>query len=252
MRHPLLFSIPCLLLAQAAHASVFARVEGTVRDPQNHPVAGAFVTLRAVDSAFSVSMKTDAAGGFRFLTVPLGEYIVAAGSQGFAEARQPLTLLSDAAPVLQLRLAMAGARETVTVNDREDTDSMTPTTLVAPEVIDDTPGADRTNSLAMITDFVPGAYITHDQLHMRGGHQVSWELDGVPIPNTNIASNLGAQIDPRDIDYLQVERGSYDADLGDRTYGIFNVVPRSGFERNGTAELVMTLGSFFATDDQVN
>ncbi|WP_130422388.1 hypothetical protein [Edaphobacter modestus] len=37
-----------------------------------------------------------------------------------------------------------------------------------------TPGADRTNSLAMITDFTPGAYITHDMLHMRGGHQVSW------------------------------------------------------------------------------
>ena len=45
----------------------------------------------------------------------------------------------------------------------------------------------------MITDYTPGAYVVHDQLHIRGGHQVSWLLDGVPVPNTNIASNVGPQ-----------------------------------------------------------
>ena len=54
--------------------------------------------------------------------------------------------------------------------------------------------------MEMITDFVPGAYMTHDMLHMRGGHQTSWLIDGVDIPNTKIASNLGPQIDPKDID----------------------------------------------------
>ena len=90
-----------------------------------------------------------------------------------------------------------------------------------------TPGADLSNSMAMIVDFVPGAYMTHDQLHIRGGHQVTWEIDGVPIPNTNIASNVGPQVDPKDIDYLEVQRGGYSAEGGDRTYGVFNVVPRS-------------------------
>jgi len=79
--------------------------------------------------------------------------------------------------------------------------------------------------MAMITDFTPGAYVTHDMLHMRGGHQVDWLIDGVPVPNTNIATNLGPQIDPKDIDYLEIQRGSYDAEYGDRTYGIFNIVP---------------------------
>ena len=91
--------------------------------------------------------------------------------------------------------------------------------------------------MAMITDYVPAAYVTHDMLHMRGGHQVNWLIDGVPIPNTNIATNLGPQIDPKDIDYLEILRGSYDADYGDRTYGMFNVVPRTGFESNNEGEL---------------
>jgi hypothetical protein len=30
-------------------------------------------------------------------------------------------------------------------------------------------------------------------------------MDGVPIPNTNIVSNIGPQIDPKDINYLEAE-----------------------------------------------
>ena len=104
-------------------------------------------------------------------------------------------------------------------------------------MIDETPGASRTLGMEMITDFVPGSYMTHDMLHMRGGHQTSWLIDGVAIPNTKIASNVGPQIDPKDIDSLETQRGSYGADVGDRTYGVFDVLPRNGFERNREGEL---------------
>jgi outer membrane receptor for ferrienterochelin and colicin len=129
---------------------------------------------------------------------------------------------------------------------------MTPTTIVSREEIALTPGADLSNSLTAITDYVPGSWMTHDQLHVRGGHQVTWAIDGVPIPNTNIASNIGPQIDPKDIDYLEAERGGYSAAYGDRTYGVFNVVPRSGFERDDEGELFTTVGTFGQTNDQVN
>jgi hypothetical protein len=118
--------------------------------------------------------------------------------------------------------------------------------------IQQTPGADRTNSLAMITDYVPASYVTHDMLHIMGGHQVSWLIDGVPIPNTNIATDLGPQILPRDVDNLEVYSGSYDADYGDRTYGVFNVVPRTGFERDRECDLTLTAGNFYQTDDQIS
>ncbi len=98
----------------------------------------------------------------------------------------------------------------------------------------------------------PAAYVTHDMLHMRGGHQVEWLIDGVPIPNTNIATNLGPQIDPKDIDYMEVQRGSYDADYGDRTYGIFNVEPRTGFERDRECDLVISAGNLYQTNDQIS
>ena len=131
-------------------------------------------------------------------------------------------------------------------------DSVTPTTMLNRQDIQQTPGADRTNGLEMITDYVPATYITHDMLHMNGGHQVEWLIDGVSIPNTNIGSNLGPQIDPKDIDYLEVLQGSYDASYGDRTYGMFNIAPRTGFERDRQCDFVMTAGNFYQTDDQIS
>src|SRR5262249_8185245 len=123
---------------------------------------------------------------------------------------------------------------------------------VTRSVIQDTPGASRTNSLEFIAAFTPGAYMVHDQLHVRGGHQVSWLVDGVPVPNTNIASNVGPQFDPKDIDVVEIQRGGYSAEYGDRTYGAFNVIPRSGFERNREVEVAATYGSYHSTDSQIS
>src|SRR5437763_191139 len=84
--------------------------------------------------------------------------------------------------------------------------------------------------------------LVHDQLHLRGGHQVTWLLDCVPVPNTNIASNVGPQLDPKNIDEVEVQRGGFSAEYGDRAYGVFNVVTRNGFERNNEGELVLNYG----------
>ena len=106
--------------------------------------------------------------------------------------------------------------------------------------------------MEMITDYVPGAYMTHDMLHMRGGHQTSWLIDGIAIPNTKIASNVGPQIDPKDIDSLETQRGSYASDVGDRTYGVFNVLPRNGFERNRDGELLISAGNLYTGETQLS
>src|SRR6185437_7911634 len=201
------------------------------------------------------SSNTDDNGEFQLNAIPIGEYRVVVVAPGFDQISQAVTVRSGTEPVLHLALKVSAKNETINVSGAPEaapTDSATPTTLVDRAQIERTPGADRTNSLAMITDYVPGAYITHDQLHIRGGHQTSWLIDGVPVPNTNIASNIGPQLDPKDIDYMEVDRGSYGADLGDRTYGVFNVVPRTGFERDNQAELVTSFGNFYQTNDEFN
>ena len=253
MRRFLLCVLFVLPLAGACLATVFGTVRGIVHDPQHRPVSGIQVVLKAKATEFTLNTRTDDAGQFHFDAVPLGEYMVAVLDPNFVADQQTVAVLSGTAPILHFELRLPTQNQTVIVSaDAAQTETVTPTTLVDRLQIQETPGAARTNSLAMITNYVPGAYFTHDQLHVRGGHQVSWLIDGVSIPNTNIASNLGPQIDPKDIDTLETQRGSYSADYGDRTYGVFNVAPRTGFERNNEAELVLSAGNFYQTDDQLN
>ncbi len=244
-----------LLSATLAHAAIFSQLHGVVHDIQHRPIAGARISLEAANSTFTTIATTALDGSFSLSSVPLGDYTITISQPGFTSTRQTLTLASGTAPILHFELQLGSVDQQVSVTSdatAANVNTATPTTLISREDIARTPGADRTNSMAMITDYVPGAYMTHDMLHMRGGHQVSWLIDGVQIPNTNIASNLGAQIDPKDIGYIEVQRGSYTADTGDRTYGVFNVVPRTGFERNRQTEVVLSAGSFLQTNDQIN
>ena len=236
-----------------AHAAIFSQIRGIVHDPEHRPIAGAHITLHSTNSAYTQTAISAADGSFTILSIPLGDYTITVSQPGFDTLTQPITLVSGTSPILHFPLHLTTVEQTVNVNTAPvNTDTVTPTTLISRQQIAETPGADRANSLAMITDYVPGAYVTHDMLHMRGGHQVSWLIDGVQIPNTNIASNLGAQIGPGDIDYIEVQRGSYTAGLGDRTFGIFNIVPRNGFERDRQAELRLTAGSFLQTEAQLS
>jgi outer membrane cobalamin receptor len=254
MKRTFLFVV-FLFIALPAFATVFGTVRGIVHDPQHRPVQDVTVTLKAKTSSYIQTAQTDANGEFHFDAVPLGEYRVTASAASFAPEEQSIAVLSGTAPILHFELKLGSQTESIIVSADAGTaqlESITPTTLVNRLEISDTPGASRTNSLALITDYVPGSYVVHDQLHVRGGHQVTWLIDGIAIPNTNIASNLGPQVDPKDIDTMEAQRGSYSADYGDRTYGIFNVAPRTGFERDNEAELVLSGGNFYQTDDQFN
>lgn len=256
MRHKVISVVLALMVFSVhVYATIFGSVRGVIHDPQHLPVQGATVMVKAKSSDWFQSTSTDSDGQFALNAVPIGEYTITVSSAGFVQASQDIVVVSESEPVVHLQLRVAVKNESVTVSaagETVPTDTVTPITLVSRSDIQRTPGADRANSLAIITDYVPGAYFTHDQLHVRGGHQVSWLIDGVPVPNTNIASNLGPQFAPNDIDYLEANRGSYDAEFGDRTYAVFNIAPRNGFERNNQGELVTSLGNFYQTNDQLS
>lgn len=241
-----------LLASLPVFASVFGTVKAIVHDPQHRPVQGAQVEVRSRTSDFKTSATTNEDGIAIVLNVPVGEYEIKITSPGFAVTEQSATVSSGNVKELHFPLALAKHEETVEVSGAPeliDPSSSTPQTLVSRAEITQTPGADNTNSLAMITNFTPGATLVHDQLHVRGGHQVTWAIDGVPVPNTNIATNVGPQFDPKDIDYVEQQRGSYSAEFGDRTYGVFNVATRTGFERSRQGELITSYGNYNTTDN---
>ena len=250
-----IFLVSAYLLAASipAFATIFATLHGVVHDPQHRPLAGAHIALQATNSDFSLSTSSNADGEFDLSQVPIGAYKLSVSASGFGTIDQTITLASGTNPIVHVALPVASATETVVIESSQvQVDTVTPTTLVSRQMIEETPGAGRVTSYAAITDYVSGAYMTHDMLHMRGGHQTSWLIDGVNIPNTNIAANVGPQIAPGDMDEIEIQRGSYAADIGDRTYGVFNVEPRNGFERDHEGELHITGGNLGTGEVQLS
>ena len=236
-------------------ASVFGTVTVIVHDPQHRPVKGANIVIQSGSSAFNQTATTNDEGLATVMKLPFGQYTVTVDSPGFSTEQQAVVVTSDSVQELHFALMVAARQENVEVTAEPaivNPSSSTPESLVSRSQIAQVPGADRTNALSMITDFVPGAAVVHDQLHVRGGHQVTWAIDGIPVPNTNIATNVGPQFDPKDIDNLEIQRGSFSAESGDRTYGVFNVSTRTGFERNRQAEIVTSYGSHNSTDNQIS
>ncbi len=194
---------------------------------------------------------TDSAGRFTFSNVAIGHYRLSVSQRDFDSVSQTVTVEAGYFPFAQFALTPASGLAEVIVTARRlpVAASVTPVTIVSEEDIANTPGATNVNSLAMITDYVPAAYQAHDMLHIRGGHQTNWLMNGVEIPNTNIAENLGPALNPQDVETLGIERGGYLADEGDRTYGIFNVIPKSGFGRENEAVIDAAAGNFGQTQD---
>jgi hypothetical protein len=230
-------------------------IRGIVHDPQHRPLAGAQVVLHGSSTTFTETVVSDANGEFQVNNMPEGGYTVAVSAQGFRALDQKVTVTAGKAPVLHLQLELATMSSSVEVSgatSKLNSQASTIQTMVSPTEIAQTAGADQTNSLAMITNFTPGAVMVHDMLHMRGGHQVNWFFDGIPVVNTNIAANVAPLINPKNVEELEIERGGFSSEYGDRTYGFFNVVTPSGFERHNEINLIAAAGNFYSTDDQIN
>lgn len=244
-------ALPIVILA----ASMPRSVRGIIHDPQHRPIPSAKVTLRSDETGKRQNGVTNSNGEFQFQSVAPGKYTLEARAPGFAVTDQQIQVGEKNGPVYHLLMRVAIAPERVRVSGAPallNAQTSTTQTVVNRQQINETPGANLANNLSMITDFVPGATMVHDMLHVRGGHQESWFFDGIPLINTNIASNVGPVINPMNIESLQVQTGGYSSEYGDRTYGFFNVITPSGFNQNREVNLVTSYGSFNQTDDQLS
>ena len=74
----------CATPAAAQSGSGVSAIEGTVTDPNNQPIAGAFVMILSTQTGYDRSVITDARGRYFASSMPVGTYFVQAVSPGFA------------------------------------------------------------------------------------------------------------------------------------------------------------------------
>ena len=244
MRRSFPVLVVLFVLSTAAHAQVLGTVRVNLQDAQNLALPGATVVLKAEASTWTQMAVSDTQGNAAFTAVPIGHYMVTASLPGFTDQQQDIEVTANAIVPVRMTLTVAGLAESIEVTaETINAESSRTETLTHRLDIERQPDADRSGSLSMITNNVPGTYVMHDHLHARGGHGVTFEIDGVPVPNSNLAT-VGSQFDPKDVDYLESERGGLAANYGDRAYGVFNVVPRSGFEGDKFGDTTARYGNY--------
>lgn len=258
-----IFFACALTLPSLSQDASTGALRGTVTDPDGNRVQGATVTLLRVDTGIVVSKRTEEDGRFAFELLRPGEYTARAEAAGLSPQITPrLRIEVGGALEIELRLALAGTKETVTVSGAPPVVETQPSAVS--DVLDERAMADlpvngrRFSDLALL---LPG--VTQDPRGMTStsngdlafggvrGFQSSYLVDGADNNNGFFAQARGRyrapyQFSNEVVQEFRVSSNSYGAELGRAGGGVVNVVTKSGTNYwHGT-------GFYFLRDSALN
>src|SRR5205809_952936 len=239
-----------LMLALSIVPAVFAQtdtgaIRGTVTDEQGKAVAGAQITIRNAETAYSRSVTSDANGSYGFQSLPVGRYILrVASAQGFkAFEEKDIILHVNDNLTFDAKLAVGATTQTVEVEATPNQVELTSAELsgtIGGYQITELPLNGR--SFAQLLTLVPGVEVdagfSYDKKGLNGGADISisggasnsnlFLVDGAN--NVDVGSNRTILVYPSldSIQEFKVERNSYNAQFGGAGGGIVTIVTKSG------------------------
>ncbi len=121
-RFPAICAIAALILSigvlnvNSVHAQATATILGTVMDPSGAAIGGAMVQVKNTGTSITQTAISDEQGRYRFPDLAIGDYEVQASQPGFQTVvRKNVSLTVGASPVVDFKLPLGQAAETVTV-----------------------------------------------------------------------------------------------------------------------------------------
>ncbi len=234
-------ALPHCAIAQDGSASL----QGVVEDVSGARIAGARITVLDPARGFRSEAVSDAQGQFVFAMLSPGRYDMSASAPGMTTKTRPgVELCVGGVAVVQVRLALAGVTETVTVSEQPEaveTQVGDVSQVIPQQAIQSLPlNGRRFTDLALLT---PGVTqdprgLTSDSngdLSFGGtrGFQNSFLVDGADNNNSFFAQARGRyrapyQFSDEVIKEFRVSSNAYSAELGKAGGAVFNVVTKSG------------------------
>lgn len=226
-----------LLAASAAAQVTTALVQGRVLDGSGAAVAGATIKARNVDTAAERTGPSDAKGAYRLAALPPGRYEVTAALAGFVTAtRSGVVLTIGQEANLDFTLGVSPRQETVTIEGQapivETTKSDLSTTFTTRQ-IDDLAVSERTfTNLAFLAPGIldgPSNENSRVTVVAGGGNGTTntFLIDGLSNDADSVSDTRG-QFALDAIGQFQVISSQFDAEFGQASGAIVNVITRSG------------------------
>ena len=244
----LLFIVSLASQAQTITGSI----NGTVTDPTGAIVPGTKVAVTSVDTNQTTTTTTNAAGVYNVRFLQVGHYKVAIEASGFSVQNYgPITLEADQVVKIDAKLALAGSKEQVSVNNDLapllNTENATLGTTLDSAAINNIPLNGR--NFVSLTLFTPGAVSTNPGsltgtvaitgMVVRGTangspsingnrqQQNNYLLDGIDI-NETIRNTVGYNPSPDALGEVRVISANAQAEFGNVNGGDVVALLKSG------------------------
>jgi len=227
----LLFVVPLLLLPahDGRSAEQTGKINGTVYDPDGVPLAGVTVIISSENMMGKRKTQTSEDGTFLFFGLPPGKYTIEIDQSGFLPYKQEEVKVSIGGTAsLDILLEVPTAEETITVTAKRPVVDKEKTQLgenYDDEFLEEVPVGRSYQSVAQLAPGVMGG--SNPNVHGGSMYQNAYLIDG--INTTDPATQTFAlNINYDAIKEVQVITGGLDAEYGQVSGGIVNVVTKSG------------------------
>src|SRR6478672_7671411 len=243
MRSSTLVLIVMLMCATVVAAQqTTGTISGRATDAQNLAVPGATVTLTGPQG--SQTTTTDGQGRFTFPYVTPGTYTVRVELTGFnAVERKDINVSLGQTVDLPLTMTVGALSETVDVTASSpliDRTSTTTGAVISSDLLDHIPVGRRvTDALYLAPGVSSGGSVGQANPSMSGGSGLEnqYVIDGVNVTNQGygalgpysiVFGSLGNATPFDFIKDVEVKTGGYEAEFGQSTGGVVNVITKSG------------------------
>ena len=255
-----LISVLLMCGSGLAWAAVTGRISGTVADPTGAAIPGATVTLTNTSQGVETKTNTDQNGNYSLPSVNVGSYDILFEAQGFrSEKRTNLVIDANAAVEQNITLNLAQRSEEILVEDKvSDVHVETASTQLG-EVVSSGQmtgvalnGRSFTDLLALQPGIVPVTTQLPDSIVMAGASVAIPPSGALNAGNQSISGqredangymvnggdvkelmNGGTSIVP-DLDSIaefRILTNNFDAEFGNYSGGVVNVVTKAGTNR---------------------
>ena len=225
--------IPALVLmgltsAVAQNRPGDATVTGTVVDQRRSPVTDATVTLRQSPNATAETVKTDAAGRFRFEGVADGSYSVQVEHEGFARSVTPLQVSGRAPATLTIKLSLSSVETKVTVIGDEPAQ-------VSTEVSENLDTASVDQNLLEKVPVFDQDYVTAMSAFLDAGsigtNGVQTIVNGVEVTSVTVSASA--------VQEVRINQNPYSAEYGRPGRGGIEIITKeAGADYHGTFNFI--------------
>lgn len=223
----------CGIPASAAAQLQLATIDGTVRGPDDTPVAGAVVTLLDGLGIALRSASTSADGRFRLANVVPGIYALQADAPPLRATLRSIAIGGALPVVVDLRLSPVATEQVVVRGEGVAQPGSTTTRItLSGDAVRRAPARVQSRGLQEAIATAPG-WATEDNglLHVRGTDDgFLYVIDGVPVYE-RLDGVFGVTPDPAMVDSVTVSTGYIPPEFGFKSGGVIEV--RSG---QGTAD----------------